>query len=61
MEAAPDHRVEVELFFAGLDRDAAMQTAPFGSRGLAEQFAAPDDRIFSVEIEIDPAMAQALA
>lgn len=47
--AAP---VEVDLFFAGPDRDTALETAPFGSRGLAEQFAAPGDRIFTVGVEV---------
>ncbi|MGW4527803.1 hypothetical protein [Amycolatopsis sp. NPDC004378] len=56
-EPAP---VEVDLFFAGPDRDAALATAPFGSRGLAEQFAAPGDLIFTVGIEVAAGAVHAL-
>jgi len=55
--AAP---VEVELFFVGPDRDAALETAPFGSRGLAEQFGGVGDRIFSTGIAVNVATVHAL-
>ncbi|GAB3162132.1 hypothetical protein [Amycolatopsis sp. cg9] len=47
--AAP---VEIELFFAGPNRDAALATAPFGSRGLAELSADPGDQIFAVAVAV---------
>lgn len=60
-DPTPAEPVDFDLFFVGPDRDAALGTAPFGSRGLAEQFAAAGDRIFTVEIGVDPDAVHALS
>lgn len=49
--------VEVDLFFVGADQASALQTAPFGSRGLAAQHAADGDQIFVIEVEINTGAA----
>ncbi|GAA1308992.1 hypothetical protein [Saccharothrix xinjiangensis] len=60
LDTAPARPTRVNLFFIGPDRDTALETAPFGSRGLAERFAEAGDRIFSVGIEVDPDTVRAL-
>ncbi len=52
-EETPGETVGMDLFFVGPDRDSALGTAPFGSRGLAARFAAAGDRIFTTGIQVD--------
>lgn len=50
--AATSASVNVDLFFVGPNRDAALATAPFNSRSFAEKLANPADRIFTVGITV---------
>lgn len=53
LDTAPAQPTRVELFFAGPDRDAALQTTPFSSRRLAEKAAVTGDRVFTVKAKVD--------
>ncbi|MDT7784996.1 MAG: hypothetical protein QOF58_3415 [Pseudonocardiales bacterium] len=61
IDAADAPPIKADLFFVGADQASALQTAPFGSRGLAAQFAAAGDQIYSVEVEIDAGAARIAA